>query len=104
MAAIYDWQPDGSFIRQPEDKDFEFNFGHWPLTPGAYGLVSTIDDYSRFTRMLVNGGILGRVQILKPETVELMATDHMPADIPDADKSWLVTDRAMQFLLGDRLE
>ena len=93
MAAIYDWQLDGSFIRQPQDEDFEFNFGHWPLTPGAYGLVSTIDDYSRFTRMLVNGGILGRVQILKPETVELMATDHMLADIPDADKSWLVTDK-----------
>ena len=91
MAAIYDRQPDGSFVRQPDDEDFAFNYGHWPLTPGAYGLVSTLDDYSRFTRMLVNGGVLGHVEILKPETIELMATDHLPPEMPDSAKSWLVS-------------
>jgi len=84
---------DRSLVRQPEVQDFEFNYGHWALTPGAYGLVSTLDDYSRFTRMLLNGGTLDGVRILKPETIALMATDHMPADIPDANKSWLVTDK-----------
>jgi CubicO group peptidase (beta-lactamase class C family) len=93
MAAIYDWQPDGSFVRQPDDSDFKLNYGHWALTPGAYGLVSTLDDYSRFTRMLLNGGALDGARILKPETVRLMATDQMPPGIPDSDKSWLVTDK-----------
>jgi CubicO group peptidase (beta-lactamase class C family) len=93
MAAIYDWKADRSLVRQPELQDFEFNYNHWPMTPGAYGLVSTLDDYSRFTRMLLNGGALDGGRILKPETIALMSTDHMPADIPDANKSWLITDK-----------
>ncbi len=41
---------------------------------GGAGLVSTIDDYSKFTRMLLNGGSLDGVQILKPRTVEFLTT------------------------------
>ena len=45
---------------------------------GGGGLVSTMDDYSRFAEMLVRGGSLDGVQILKPETLELMTTDVLP--------------------------
>ena len=41
---------------------------------GGWGLFSTLDDYSRFARMLLRGGELDGVRILKEETVELMAT------------------------------
>lgn len=41
---------------------------------GGAGLVSTIDDYSRFTRMLMNGGIFEGVQILRPKTVEYLTS------------------------------
>ncbi|MEN8905888.1 MAG: serine hydrolase domain-containing protein [Clostridiales bacterium] len=41
---------------------------------GGAGLVSTIDDYSRFTRMLMNQGILDRIRILRPKTVEYLTS------------------------------
>jgi methyl acetate hydrolase len=40
---------------------------------GGGGLLSTAPDYLAFTRMLLAGGTLDGVQVLKPETVELMA-------------------------------
>ena len=50
---------------------------------GGGGLVSTPTDYIRFAEMLIRKGSLGDVQILKPETVELMAQNHLHYD-PDA--------------------
>ncbi len=41
---------------------------------GGWGLFSTLNDYSRFARMLLRGGELDGVRILKEETVALMAT------------------------------
>lgn len=42
---------------------------------GGGGLVSTMDDYGRFSQMLINQGELNGVRILKPETIELMRTN-----------------------------
>lgn len=39
---------------------------------GGAGLVSTLDDYARFGQMLLNGGKLGAVRILRPETVRFL--------------------------------
>ena len=45
--------------------------------PGGGGaLVSTAPDYMRFSQMLLNGGELDGVRILKKETVELMRYPH----------------------------
>ncbi len=41
------------------------------------GLVSTAGDYARFAQMLLNGGKLDGVRILKKETVALMIKDHL---------------------------
>ena len=43
---------------------------------GGGGLVSTAADYLRFCQMLLNGGELDGVRILKTETVELMRYPH----------------------------
>lgn len=48
---------------------------------GAGGLFSTVNDYLRFSQMLLNGGSLGDVQILSPKTVALMTMDHLPDHI-----------------------
>ncbi len=45
---------------------------------GGGGMVSTADDYHRFTTMLLRGGELDGVRILGPRTVEYMATNHLP--------------------------
>lgn len=47
---------------------------------GGGGLVGTALDYLRFAQMLLNGGSLDGVQILKPETVALMSRNHLTAD------------------------
>ena len=44
---------------------------------GGGGLVSTIDDYFAFSRMMLNKGRHGREQILSRATVELMTTDQL---------------------------
>jgi CubicO group peptidase (beta-lactamase class C family) len=44
---------------------------------GGGGLVSTATDYARFLQMLLNGGKLGGVRLLKPETVRRMTTNQI---------------------------
>ena len=46
---------------------------------GGGGLVSTTADYLRFCQMLLNGGEIDGVRILGRKTVELMASNHLPA-------------------------
>lgn len=46
---------------------------------GGSGLVSTVDDYLRFTQMLLGQGQLDGERLLAPSTVELMLMDHLPA-------------------------
>jgi hypothetical protein len=48
---------------------------------GGGGIVSTVPDFLRFCQMLLNGGELDGVRILKPETVRLMMTNSLPSDI-----------------------
>lgn len=48
------------------------------LFSGGGGLTSTLNDYLRFSQMLLNGGELDGVRILKPETVALMRTNQLP--------------------------
>ena len=48
-----------------------------PLESGGGGLVSTIDDYFAFCRMMLNQGRHGREQILSRAAVELMTSDQL---------------------------
>lgn len=45
---------------------------------GHAGLFSTADDLSRFAQMLLNGGRIGHVRILKAGTVDEMTTPQSP--------------------------
>jgi len=44
---------------------------------GGQGLFSTIGDYERFCRMILNCGELDGVRVLKPETVDLIFQNHL---------------------------
>ena len=56
---------------------------------GGAGLVSTIDDYSRFAAMLLNQGTFNGKQILFPETVKYMTTSRLfPEQQEWFDKWW----------------
>jgi CubicO group peptidase (beta-lactamase class C family) len=48
-----------------------------PFCTGGAGLWSTVDDYLRFTRMLLANGTLDGVRVLSEESVRLMRTDRL---------------------------
>ena len=60
-----------------------------PLTMGGSGIVTTVDDYLRFARMLLGQGTLDGVRIVKPSTIRLMATDQLDPRIPAENRLWL---------------
>jgi len=47
---------------------------------GGGGLVSTARDYSRFCQMLLNGGALQGVRLLRAETAKEMTSNQLPAE------------------------
>jgi methyl acetate hydrolase len=66
----------GTHMRGPDGKPIAISIE--PLEEsefhtGGAGLFSTAPDYVTFTRMLLAGGALDGVEVLKPETVKLMA-------------------------------
>jgi CubicO group peptidase (beta-lactamase class C family) len=46
------------------------------LLNGSGGLLSTTDDYLKFSFMLLNNGLYNEKQIIKKETLDLMKEDH----------------------------
>lgn len=85
FAALYNRGEDGKPVRLPGEQDF--NRRDFPLKPGGWGLTSALDDYMTFARMLLNKGRLGKATILKPGTVQLMATSHLDEGI--TERMWL---------------
>ena len=63
--VVFDEARGGRFARPPV---FE---------SGGAGLVSTVDDFLAFGRMILNKGKHGRERILSRPSVELMTTDHI---------------------------
>ena len=57
-----------------------------PVFPsGSAGLVSTIDEYLAFGRMLLNKGVHGGTRLLSEKSVELMTGNHLtPAQVAGA--------------------
>ena len=65
FAALYSRNAAGALVRAPDSTAKAFNTKPWALEPGAFGFTSTLDDYLRFARMLLNGGELDGVRILR---------------------------------------
>lgn len=71
------------FNQQTNELDFFDDVAHsaWlaepPFESGAGGLLSTVEDYFAFSRMLLNQGRHGRDQILSRATVALMTSDQL---------------------------
>ena len=78
FATVYDRNAAGQLVPDTADRYARF-------TEHAFGTLSlsgSAPDYLRFARMLLNGGELDGVRILGRKTVELMAQNHLPPDIP----------------------
>lgn len=97
VSAVYIRGEDGALEREPNELVYGFAPQKPSLTMGGSGLVSTLDDYMTFALMLQNEGSYNGAQILKPETVALMATDHLPPEVTNAEMDWLPTKGQVRF-------
>lgn len=86
FAVLYNKGKDGELVGADNPDD---NFKTKPaLFSGGGGMVSTIDDYSRFGRMLINGGELDGVRILQESTVKMIMTNQLPEGVDYEDGSY----------------
>ncbi|ETX05302.1 MAG: beta-lactamase [Candidatus Entotheonella gemina] len=76
LAHCYVLQPDGNpaILDAPETSEYRQR-SFWS---GGGGLLSTAQDYYRFTSMLLNRGELDGVRLLGRKTLELMTKNHLP--------------------------
>ncbi|WP_022961954.1 serine hydrolase domain-containing protein [Halopseudomonas pelagia] len=78
-----------SYTPDPEKGLQPFSNQPWLSKPtflnGGGGLVSTMDDYLRFARMLLNEGELDGVRLLKAETVRMMRSNQLPEGVAGPD-------------------
>jgi CubicO group peptidase (beta-lactamase class C family) len=72
LAKIHQRDESGALtpvdLEIPQDPEFHM---------GGGGLYGTAGDYLRFARMLMQGGTLDGARVLKPETIALMAQNHI---------------------------
>jgi len=77
FTSCYVAQPGGPLAL--DDDALASSFASPPnMESGGGGLVSTMHDYVRFCRMLLNGGELDGVRLLSPKTVKLFSTNLLP--------------------------
>ena len=99
LATVYTTAPDGSLTALVGDDLMRMFEPDARFFWGSGGLLSTPDDYLRFTQMLLNGGILGETRILRPESVALMTHNTLPAGLTPV-RSGALGDSTYGFGLG----
>jgi CubicO group peptidase (beta-lactamase class C family) len=75
VPALYTRNRDGKMVVDTSDLGRDYG----DKVFGGFSISTTIRDYAAFAQMLLNKGQLNGVRLLSPKTVELMATNHVPA-------------------------
>lgn len=79
FASTYFKQEDGTFALAEDGQKSPF-LNDPAHHSGGGGLVSTLDDYAKFSQMLLNGGIYNGHRFLDEETVTIMMSNRMDPD------------------------
>jgi CubicO group peptidase (beta-lactamase class C family) len=86
LATAYTYYPDKGLNRFPDTPIAEGTFiysadypyrGPKKLFSGGAGLVSTVEDYTRFCLMMLDGGKVGNTRLLSRKSIELMTHDQL---------------------------
>lgn len=99
LVSVYSRGPDGSLQELRGDRLLAMFEPEARFLWGSGGLLSTPDDFLRFAQMLLNGGSLDDVRILRPETVALMTRNTVPPELGPISSSSL-RDPTYGFGLG----
>lgn len=100
-ARIADRLP-GFYVTNPQTGQLELlpvsPPSEWTQPPafpsGASGLLSTVDDYLAFSRLLLNNGVHHNKRLLSAESVRLLTTNHLTpqqiagAGVPLSGRGW----------------
>ncbi len=89
LPECYTYDP-ANKMRQIDKAGAESSWaGKHVFHSGGGGLASTLADYHRFCRMLLNGGTLDDVTIIGRKTLDLMTANHLPGggDLTQHSKS-----------------
>ncbi|HUQ88570.1 MAG TPA: serine hydrolase domain-containing protein [Vicinamibacterales bacterium] len=79
LTTVYQRAQDGT-VAPIEMEDVPFTEKP-ALIEGAVGLLSTAEDFVRFSQMLLNKGELGGVRLLKPDTVASMTVNALAPQV-----------------------
>ena len=88
MMTMHQRTPDGKSL--PLEMNDGCVFGNFPQNhklAGA-GLASTLNDYSLFAQMLLDGGMAKNGRVVSEEFIKLMGTPHVPESIMPGDQRW----------------
>ncbi|PLS08610.1 serine hydrolase domain-containing protein [Neobacillus cucumis] len=75
LCSLYDWKETG-ILEKNIKMDKEYQPGSM-FESGGGGLLSTLNDYSRFARMLANGGTLDGERIIGRKTIDLLSMNQL---------------------------
>lgn len=78
FAACYDRVPETDTCKLQDDPQTSHYLERPTFVSGGGGMVSTVDDYHRFTQMLRGKGQLDGARLLGRKTVEYMTMNHLP--------------------------
>jgi CubicO group peptidase (beta-lactamase class C family) len=82
LATLYKADADGNLVVDPAACCGMRAFKEQPtMASGGGGMVSTTEDYYRFSQMFLNHGQLNGVRILAPSSIQLMDTNHIPENM-----------------------
>lgn len=79
LVNLHERSDDGSWSLA--DGSTDSVYGRPALLSGGGGLVSTAQDYARFTAMLVNEGDFFGTRIMRPETVRVARSNLLPVGL-----------------------
>ncbi len=78
FTEVYHWDREqNALVMNPSRADRGGFEDPQRLESGGGGLVGSTHDYARFCQMMLNKGEIGGKRIIKPETVKLMAENHI---------------------------
>lgn len=80
FSAVYYRDREGK-LKKLENPQGDTFMSPVTLFSGGGGLVSTLPDYLKFCRMLLNGGSLNGVKILNEATAKIVMTDQLPEGV-----------------------
>lgn len=75
LCSLYNRDENG-YLTENTEMDTQYIPGTF-FESGGGGLLSTLNDYSRFAHMLANGGTFDGERIIGHKTIELMAMNHL---------------------------